>query len=81
MLATALETDTIWLRQDYQVAPVNPRLAARLPELRQALKAGVIAYPDASRSSFYDIELPNGWAYIHVRDEKQTVYLVAYSRD
>jgi hypothetical protein len=33
-----------------------------------------------SRANFYDVELPAGWAYIHVRDDKRTVYLVAYSR-
>lgn len=81
MPATALQTDTIWLRPNYQVSPLNPRLASRLPELKRALDAGVIAYPDANRASFYDIELPGGWAYVHVRDDKQTIYLVAYSRD
>jgi len=80
MPATALQPDTIWLRPDYHVAPVNPRLASRLPELKRALEEGVIAYPDTSHSSFYDLELPNGRAYVHVRDDKQTIYLVAYSR-
>jgi hypothetical protein len=41
----------------------------------------VPAYPDTSRRNFYDVELPSGWAYIHIRDDKQTVYLVAYSRE
>jgi hypothetical protein len=81
MSAAALQTDTIWLRPDYHVAPLNPRLSSRLPELKRALEDGVIAYPDMNRSSFYDIELPSGWAYVHVREDNHTVYLVAYSRN
>ena len=82
MPATALQSDTIWLRvPNHQVAPLNPSLAALVPELKRALEAGVAVYADGSRPNFYDLELPTGWAYIHVRDDKQTVYLVAYSRD
>jgi hypothetical protein len=79
--AAATQNDTIWLRADYDVAPLNARLSARLPELKRALESGVPAYPDSSRRNFYDVELPSGWAYIHIRDDKQTVYLVAYSRE
>jgi len=79
--ATALQSDAIWLRTaNYDVAALNPKLAARLPELESALRTGVSASPDSSRNDFYDVELVDGWAYIHVRDDKQTVYLVAYSR-
>ena len=48
--------------------------------IQDALEAGIAACPDMSRDNFYDVELPNGWAYIHVRDDKHTVYLIAYSR-
>ena len=78
--ATALQSDAIWLRTpNYDVAALNPKLAARLPELEHALRTGVSASPDSSRNDFYDVELADGWAYIHVRDDRQTVYLVAYS--
>ena len=82
MTATALQTDTTWLRiSNYQLAALNQKLDDRLLELADALNSGLAAYPDMSRDNFYDVELPNGWAYIHVRDDKQTVYLVAFSRN
>ena len=79
--ATAAQNDTIWLRADYDVAPLNDKLSTRISELKRALHSGVPAYPDTSRRNFYDVELPSGWAYIHIRDDKQTIYLVAYSRE
>ena len=80
-MATALEIDSTWLKiPNYQVASLNAQLAGQVPELKQALETGLAAYPDARRENFYDVEIPNGWAYIHVRDDKQTVYLIAYSR-
>jgi len=81
MTASALQSDTTWLRiPNYDIAALNLRLSGRLPELRSGLASGLYAYPDTNRQNFYDVELPTGWAYIHVRDEKQTVYLIAYSR-
>jgi len=80
MMATAVQTDSIWLRATkYKVAALNSKLASRVSELKFALDAGLPAYPDTNRGDFYDVELPNGWAYIHVRENTQTVYLVAYS--
>jgi hypothetical protein len=80
-MAAALQSDTTWLRiPDYEIAALNAKLADRVPELKYALRSGLSAYPDSSRTNFYDVELPTGWAYIHVRDDKQVVYLVAYSR-
>lgn len=82
MTALAAQNDSIWLRAaDYEVTPLNARLAARVSELKRGLERGLPAFPDANRQNFYDVELPNGWAYIHVREDKQTVYLVAYSRE
>jgi hypothetical protein len=79
--ATAMQSDTTWLRiQGYEIAALNTRLGSRVPELQNALRSGLSAYPDSSREDFYDVELPSGWAYIHVRDDKQVVYLIAYSR-
>jgi hypothetical protein len=79
--ATAVQSDAIWLKTpNYDVAALNSKLAARLPELKRALRTGVSASPDASRNDFYDVELADGWAYIHIRDDRHTVYLIAYSR-
>jgi hypothetical protein len=79
MTAAALQTDETWLQTtDYNVAALNPKLSDRLGELRHALSAGLPAFADLNRRNFYDVELAGGWAYIHVRDDKQTVYLVAY---
>ena len=80
MSATAVPCDTTWLRApNYQVTPLNRTLAERVSELKRALQAGLPALPDANRENFYDVELPEGWAYIHVRDDNRTVYLVAFS--
>ncbi len=79
--ANAIRHDTkrLW-GNDYGVTPLNARSASHVSELKRALDTGVLAYPDASRLNFYDVELPTGWAYIHVREETRTVYLVAYSQ-
>ena len=79
MTATALQSDATWLQTaNYQVAALNSKLTDRLAELKRALRAGLPAFADVNRRDFYDVELAGGWAYIHVRDDKQTVYLVAY---
>ena len=81
MMATAIQSDTTWLRApNYAVAALNANLTGRVPELKLALASGLSAYPDSNRDNFYDVELPTGWAYIHVRDDKKMVYLIAYSR-
>ena len=73
MMAAALQSDTTWLRiADYEIAALNSKLTGRVLELKRALQSGLSAYPDTNRESFYDVELPNGWAYIHVREDKQT---------
>jgi len=79
--AAAIQPDTTWLRiPDYEIASFNTKLSGRAQELKSALKSGLPAYPDPNRDSFYDLELPTGWAYIHVRDDNHTVYLIAFSR-
>ena len=81
MMATALQSDAIWLRaSNYNVEALNSRLSGRVAELKQALEAGLPACPDMNRRNFYDVELPSGWAYIHVREDAETVYLIAFSR-
>jgi hypothetical protein len=82
MMSAAVQYDSVWLRpSDYEVAPLNSKLASRVPELVRALENGLPAYPDGSRQDFYDVELENGWAYIHVHDDRRMVYLVAYTRN
>jgi hypothetical protein len=77
---TDIDSDAIWLRtKDYGVVPLNSRLSAHVSELAAALDAGLPAYPDSSRQDFYDLELQSGWYYVHVHDDAQTVYLVAFS--
>lgn len=79
MTAAALQSDVTWLHMsDYDVAALHPRLTDRVAELKRGLRAGLPACADLNRRNFYDVELPGGWAYIHVRDDKQTVYLIAY---
>ena len=79
--AAAIQSDAIWLRPgNYNVAALNTKLVGRVAELKHALQEGVAACPDVNRTDFYDVELPSGWAYIHVRDDKHTIYLIAYSR-
>jgi hypothetical protein len=78
--ASALKLDAIRLqRQNYEIVPLNPSLHAPILELEQAIRLGILGLPDLQRRDFYDVDLSNGWAYIHVRDEARAVYLVAYS--
>lgn len=80
--ATAIQDATIWLQpENYKVAPLNAKLANRVSEVKRALESGIPAYPDTNREAFYDIELANGWAYVHVLDNRRTVYVVAYSQN
>ena len=80
MSAAAVPSDTTWLyAPNYDVMPLKTTPAGCVAELTRALRSGLSAYPDVNRQNFYDVELPNGWAYIHVRDENRTVYLIACS--
>ena len=80
--AAALQNGTIWLESaNYHVVPLNDKLSSHVTELKRELRAGIPAYPDNSRTGFYDVELNNGWAYVHVHDVARTVYLVAFSRN
>jgi hypothetical protein len=68
----------IWLfLENYHVMPLNPRLAGHSSEIERAIP-GIPAQPDWRRHNFYEVELESGWAYIHVRDQAKTVYLVAH---
>ena len=80
--AAALQNDTIWLEStNYHVVALNEKLSSHVSELKRELRSGIPAYTDHSRDGFYQQELINGWAYIHVHDAARTVYLVAFSRN
>jgi len=77
----ALQNDTIHLRlNDYDVVPLNSRLGTRVERIATALRRGVAAHRDLQRDGFYNIEVPDGLAYIHVFDAARTVYVIAHSR-
>jgi hypothetical protein len=74
------EPDVVWLQhENYEIVPLNARGDAPIPELAEAFRQGIPACPDSKRRDFYEINLSDGWAYIHVHDAARTVYLVAYS--
>jgi hypothetical protein len=80
VVMTKPESKTVWLQlPEYRVVPLKPRLAEHVMELKQAIQQGVSAYMDPARQDFFDVELKNGWGYIHVYAEARAVYLVAYS--
>jgi hypothetical protein len=73
------ELDAIWLqRRNYLVVPLNSSLSGYAVALGKAIEHGVRAYLDAQRPDFYDIELEDGRAYVHLHDDARAVYLVAY---
>jgi hypothetical protein len=74
-LNSTLEPVAIWLQlRQYKVAPLNPLLRGRIGELERELRAGAQAYPDSQRRDFYDVQLTDGWAYIHVYQDARIVY-------
>ncbi len=82
--ATCLKTSG-WLKTDDPVVPVDSATSAiskgtggGLFRLQAALREGVCATPDLKRSGFYDVELDNGWYYIHIPAHMLKVYVVAY---
>jgi len=73
-----VQCDAIWLRlQNYRVMPLNHRLDGSI-ELERAIQRGIPACPDLNREDFYEVELDGRSAYVHVRHDLETVYLVAY---
>jgi hypothetical protein len=68
----------LFRRQNYNIVPLNQALAGSVVKLQQAIEDGVTVRPDSTRADFYELDLTESWAYIHVRDEARIVYLVAY---
>jgi len=80
--AAALQNDTLWLEStNYHVVALNEKLSSHVSDLKRELRNGLPAFADNARNGFYDVEMNNGWAYIHVLDAARTVYLVAFSRN
>ena len=70
--------EAIWLKlPNYRVLPLSSQLD-RCAGLQEEINRGIPACPDVHRADFYDVELDDGWAYIHVREDLRIVYLVAY---
>jgi len=75
--ATTASGAEIWLQTNtYDVVSLDHGFDTR--ELAAAVTKGTLAYPDARRSDFYDVELDSGWAYVHVCDDLRTIYLISY---
>jgi hypothetical protein len=80
MTSPRFQLDPIWLRRrDCRIVPLNSSLSNAVAAVGLPIRCGVRAYPDLRRPDFYDIELDDGWAYVHVLDGARVVYLVAYS--
>jgi hypothetical protein len=72
--------DTVWLNlRGYHVVALKPEFDEHTIELERAIQEGIPAYPDLARADFYDVEVEDGWAYIHVYRAVHAVYLVAHS--
>jgi hypothetical protein len=69
----------VWLKlRGYHVVALKSEFGERAVELERAIQMGIPAYPDLTRADFYDVQLEDGWAYIHVYRDGRAVYLVAY---
>lgn len=69
----------IWVEHnDYEIVALNPLLHEPALMLEKAIRGGTSARPDSIRPGFFDIDLADGWAYVHIRDEARVAYLVAY---
>src|SRR5262245_5565399 len=70
----------VWLKlPDYHVVPLKPQLTEHVKVLEQSIHQGIPAHPDPTRKDFFDLQVENGWFYIHVHADSHTVYLVAHS--
>ena len=69
----------VWLRlPGYCVTALKPEFGEAAIELERAIHEGIPAHPDSARPDFYAVALDGGWAYIHVHQDRQAVYLVAH---
>ena len=63
----------------YKVLPLHRSLRAIAQKLERAIESRLYARADSSRCDFYDVELSGGLAYVHIRDQVRTIYLIAYA--
>jgi len=54
-----------------------PFVVRQLRSWRKRLGKGISARPDSKRRDFFEVNLTDGWVYIHVHDAARTVYVVA----
>ena len=67
-------------RPNYRIVPLTPSVGAPISELALAIRQGVSARPDLNRIDFYEVDLEDGWAYIHLHEDARVAYLISYSR-
>ena len=72
------EPDVVWLqRENYEIVALNALRGVPTSELAEAIGHGTSARPDSKRRDFFEVDLTDSWAYIHVHDAARTVYVVA----
>ena len=75
---TGFDLNMAWLFEpEYAVKALCPDVACFTQQLKEILRKGCVAEADSCRPGFYQIDLSGKPAYIYVRDETSTVYLVA----
>jgi len=77
--STPTQYDPVWLRsKDYRVVTLNPRIAASILGLERLPGKVLATCPDIRRKDFYNIEMENGWSYVHIHHGTRTVYLIGH---
>lgn len=79
MLDTPIQNAPVWFRsKDYSVVTFNPKVTGCVLGPGWLLEKVLATCPDARRENFYDIEVENGWFYVHVHDDNRTVYVITH---
>jgi|SRR5579884_2572340 len=79
--AQVRKSSLIWFRtSDHRIIPLNASLQRSAATLQDALAQGVSLQSDPLRRDFYEVSFDNGWAYIHLREDLRTIYLVAFAK-
>ena len=73
-----IRTDVVWLQcENYEIVPLNALRGAPTFGAGGSDWARISARPDSKRRDFFEVNLTDGWVYIHVHDAARTVYVVA----
>src|SRR5262245_14009073 len=71
-------SERVWLElPKYHVVPLKPDLTKHVMKLARAIQQGIWADREFGRPDFFDVELENGWVYIHLYPHGQIVYVIA----